>query len=123
METPYKEAFPAGSRVRIVSRPALDAFAQSWKFHHRLQPEQMDCAGTTSTVRNVGFYRGGIAGMSLRTFRASGMNHVWNLHHSRFCSLEPQAVLRVSPGPAGGFSLLDLWKSLQSAKPIEPIRG
>jgi len=59
METPYKEAFPAGSRVRIVSRPALDAFAQSWKFHHRLQPEQMACAGTTSTVSKVGFYHGG----------------------------------------------------------------
>jgi hypothetical protein len=59
METPYKEAFPVGARVRIGSRAVLGTFARDWKLHHPLQPEQMKYAGTQATVKSVGFYHGG----------------------------------------------------------------
>jgi hypothetical protein len=56
---PYKETFPKGTAVRIISKAALENFARDWKYHHRLQPEQMKYAGTTSTVKEVSFYHGG----------------------------------------------------------------
>jgi hypothetical protein len=37
----------------------LETFAQSWKFHHALLPEQMEFAGVTATVIAVSFYHGG----------------------------------------------------------------
>lgn len=39
--TPYKEAFPVGTEVRIAGQAFLDDFAVSWKYHHKLQPEQL----------------------------------------------------------------------------------
>jgi hypothetical protein len=42
---PYKEAFPAGSSVRIVDRPMLEQFLQTWKFHNPLKPDQLAFAG------------------------------------------------------------------------------
>lgn len=56
---PYEEAFPVGSEVRIVDQQALESFAQTWKYHHRLTPEQLHYAGTVAKVENVGFYHGG----------------------------------------------------------------
>jgi len=56
---PYKEEFPAGSRVQIVNRLALEQFLQTWKFHNPLKPEQLEFAGKTAKVLNVGFYHGG----------------------------------------------------------------
>jgi hypothetical protein len=38
----YKATFPAGSKVRVISKPALETFAKDWKYHHKLRPEQMD---------------------------------------------------------------------------------
>jgi hypothetical protein len=55
----YKATFPAGSKVRIISRPALDEFAHNWRYHHKLQPEQMKYAGSVATVEEVSFYHGG----------------------------------------------------------------
>ena len=59
MGVPYKEEFPAGTRVQITSRQVLEAFARDWKFHHPLESEQMEYAGIQATVRSVGFYHGG----------------------------------------------------------------
>jgi hypothetical protein len=59
MNTPYKEAFPIGTRVRIVSRASLEEFARDWKYHHQLEHEQMEYAGAAAIVRQVGFYHGG----------------------------------------------------------------
>ena len=58
---PYKEAFPKGSRVRVANRRSLDRFMAEWKFHHKLQSEQLAYAGREATVRGVGFYHGGDA--------------------------------------------------------------
>jgi hypothetical protein len=55
----YKATFPEGSKVRVISKPALETFAKDWKYHHKLRPEQMDYAGTTATVKGVSFYHGG----------------------------------------------------------------
>jgi hypothetical protein len=55
----YTPTFPVGSRVRVISRVSLDRFAQGWKYHHKLQPEQVTFAGATATVKNVSFYHGG----------------------------------------------------------------
>jgi hypothetical protein len=59
MGQPYKEAFLKGSKVQVISRAALEAFAREWKYHHKLRPEQMEYAGTRATVKEIGFYHGG----------------------------------------------------------------
>jgi hypothetical protein len=55
----YKAIFPQGSSVRVISRAALEKFAQEWRNHHKLLPEQMEFAGVTATVKEVSFYHGG----------------------------------------------------------------
>ena len=57
--TPYKETFPAGSRVQVADRVFLDEFRATWKYHHKLRPEQLAYAGRITTVKEVGFYHGG----------------------------------------------------------------
>ena len=56
---PYQELFPAGSRVRIADLCRLENFKEAWKDHHPLAPEQLEYAGRSATVDNVGFYHGG----------------------------------------------------------------
>jgi hypothetical protein len=70
---PYREEFPAGTRVRVVDRPALEHFAQRWKFHNALQADQISYAGRTATVATVGFYHGGDELYSLE-----GIPGVWH---------------------------------------------
>jgi hypothetical protein len=57
--TPYKEAFPVGTEVLIADQAFLDDFAMSWKYHHKLQPEQLAYANGVAKVKGVGFYHGG----------------------------------------------------------------
>ena len=57
--TPYKEAFPAGSKVRIADRTFLEKFREEWKYHHKLRPEQLTFADKEATVKGVSFYHGG----------------------------------------------------------------
>jgi hypothetical protein len=59
MGEPYKATFAKGSKVRVIPKAALVAFARDWKYHHNLQSEQMEYAGATSTVKEVSFYHGG----------------------------------------------------------------
>ena len=56
---PYKEEFPVGTTVRIADQTFLEDFAVSWKYHHKLQPEQLACANRVAKVKEVGFYHGG----------------------------------------------------------------
>jgi hypothetical protein len=55
----YDAAFPVGTRVRVADRAALDAFLISWRYHHPIGPEQVECAGREAIVRAVGYYHGG----------------------------------------------------------------
>jgi hypothetical protein len=57
--TPYKEAFPAGTEVLIADAAFLQNFMATWKYHHKLQPEQLAYANRQATVKVVTFYHGG----------------------------------------------------------------
>jgi hypothetical protein len=56
---PYQAEFLRGSRVMIADRPFLDHFLNHWKFHHKLQPAQIEFADKIAKVQSVGFYHGG----------------------------------------------------------------
>lgn len=56
---PYKEAFPVGTKVRVADRAFLEEFSQAWRYHHKLQPEQLSYADRVTVVEKVGFYHGG----------------------------------------------------------------
>lgn len=55
----YKSAFVQGTRVRVAERAFLERFMNEWKYHHKLQPEQLAYAGTVAVVEKVSFYHGG----------------------------------------------------------------
>jgi hypothetical protein len=56
---PYREEFPVGSVVRVAGRAALESFLDGWKFHHPLDPSQLQFAGRRAEVERVSFYHGG----------------------------------------------------------------
>jgi hypothetical protein len=56
---PYKEAFPEGTEVQIADRACLEEFMATWKYHHKLQPDQLSYASKIARVEKVGFYHGG----------------------------------------------------------------
>jgi hypothetical protein len=70
---PYQEKYKAGTEVQIASRENLEAFRRDWTFHHPLEAGQLAFAGTTDTVKSVGFYHGGDVIYTLE--RASGVWH------------------------------------------------
>jgi hypothetical protein len=47
---PYKEAFPAGTKVRVADRAFPDEFQEAWKYHHKLRPDQLGFADQVTTV-------------------------------------------------------------------------
>jgi hypothetical protein len=55
----YKAAFPEGSKVRVADRVFLERFMSEWKYHHKLQPEQLAHADEVAVVEKIGFYHGG----------------------------------------------------------------
>jgi hypothetical protein len=56
---PYNADFLVGATVRIVSRPDLERFRSTWKYHHPLSVEQLDHAGQLARVVNAYAYHGG----------------------------------------------------------------
>lgn len=56
---PYAAEYPEGSMVRIAPRPDLEIFIREWRWHNKLQPDQLDHAGRVARVKSVGFYHGG----------------------------------------------------------------
>ena len=55
---PYREEFPKGTTVTIVSRAELERFRERWKHHHKLEAQQLEYADRISVVESVGFYHG-----------------------------------------------------------------
>ena len=55
----YKEAFQKGSRVQISDRPLLENFMTTWKYRHKLRPEQFEYADQLATIEDPAFYHGG----------------------------------------------------------------
>jgi hypothetical protein len=75
----YKEEFLIGSRVRIANACKLRNFLETWKFHHKLNPEQLEYAGKIAVVEKIGFYHGGDVLYQLR-----GVPGIW--HEECLCS-------------------------------------
>lgn len=69
----YKEKFPAGSLVRTADTQRLNTFQKTWKYHHKLTPEQLKHAGEVGHVEKVGFYHGGDVLYELR-----GIPGIWH---------------------------------------------
>jgi len=69
----YKENFPVGSKVRIADAPRLQEFKRTWKYHHKLDSEQLKYAGDIVEVEKVGFYHGGDVLYELR-----GVPGIWH---------------------------------------------
>jgi hypothetical protein len=78
--TPYKEAFPAGSKVRIADRDFLEMFKDKWKYHHKLQSEQLIYADQEAIVKGVAFYHGGDPVYTLADVPGQWLEHVCVLH-------------------------------------------
>jgi hypothetical protein len=70
--TPQKQAFPLGAKVRIADHTWLVEFAVKWRFYHKLQPEQLACAGREAIIVKVGFYYGGDA-----VYQLEGIPGTW----------------------------------------------
>ena len=59
-QSPYDPAkFPNGSKVHILDRASLDEFVNIWKWHHKLEPRQLEYAGRLATVAKSYMYHGG----------------------------------------------------------------
>jgi len=69
----YKEEFPKGSVVKIVSRSFLENFLKTWRLHNKLQPGQLEHAGGIAEVESVGFYYGGD-----ELYRLKGVPGIWH---------------------------------------------
>lgn len=70
---PYNAEHARGAAVRIRSADELRAFQRSWKFHDPLQDDQLEYAGRTAIVEDVGFYHGGD-----ELYVLSGVPGVWH---------------------------------------------
>ena len=70
---PYNAEYPVGSHVRIVDRPKLVAFRESWKYHHKLEDQQLLYSGLSALVEEVSFYHGGDELYSLK-----GIPGIWH---------------------------------------------
>ena len=55
----YHSAFDAGEYVTIADLETLQAFQQSWEWHHPLEDEQLAFAGTNDRIAGVSYYHGG----------------------------------------------------------------
>lgn len=55
----YHALFEVGASVRIESLAVLEAFRNSWKFHHPLTVQQLAYADHSATVATIAYYHGG----------------------------------------------------------------
>jgi hypothetical protein len=70
---PMKAEFPVGTTVRIAARTDLERFHREWHYHNPLQIEQLDFAGRTAIVQNIGLYHGGD-----ELYRLEGIPGIWH---------------------------------------------
>ena len=68
-----QQEYPSGSLVKIANRQTLEEFMQTWKFHHKLQPEQLDFADKIGKVELYGFYHGGD-----ELYKVEGASGIWH---------------------------------------------
>ena len=70
---PYKEDFPKGTKVKIADRAFLEDFRRTWKFHHKLELEQLESANRITSVKSVAFYHGGD-----ELYQLDGVPGIWH---------------------------------------------
>ncbi|HXW54314.1 MAG TPA: hypothetical protein VEJ67_01105 [Candidatus Cybelea sp.] len=73
MKDAYKATYPVGLKVRVADRAFLESFLATWKYHHKLQPDQLAYANRIATVENVGFYHGGD-----QLYNLEGIPGIWH---------------------------------------------
>jgi hypothetical protein len=56
---PYSPRFAKGVKVRIASDDALNELLKTWRFHHRLQNDQLTYHDAEAFVEEVYSYHGG----------------------------------------------------------------
>lgn len=69
----YNIEFPIGSRVKTASRATLEDFLRSWKYHSKLQPEQIDYHDRIARVEDASVYHGGD-----ELYRLEGIPGIWH---------------------------------------------
>jgi hypothetical protein len=69
----YQSEHVKGSRVRIASRAVLEQFLRDWKYHNKLQSEQLNYADRSAEVASVGFYHGGD-----ELYKLKGIPGIWH---------------------------------------------
>jgi uncharacterized protein (DUF2132 family) len=74
----YEAEYLTGTSVRIADREALERFILEWKWHHPLQPSQLDFAGHVARVKDVTFYHG-----ADELYRLEGVPGVWHEENLR----------------------------------------
>jgi hypothetical protein len=65
--------YTLGTEVRVVSPTALETFRLEWKFHNKLQPEQMQYAGRIAKVAKSYMYHGGDV-----LYELDGLPGIWH---------------------------------------------
>jgi hypothetical protein len=56
---PYKAEFEIGTSVQVADREFLENFLREWKFHNKLQPEQLSYHEQIAIVEKAYVYHGG----------------------------------------------------------------
>ena len=56
-----------------MSRPQLEEFMETWRFHHPLTQDQIAYAGLRGRVADVGFYHGGD-----ELYHVEGIPGIWH---------------------------------------------
>jgi hypothetical protein len=51
--------FQERTMVRVLDRPVLEEFSRTWKYHHKLELEQLEYGGRIARVKEVRMYHGG----------------------------------------------------------------
>jgi hypothetical protein len=55
---PYEPEYPEGTFVATADRVTLEQFLAEWRYHNKLQVEQLAFADHRARVKNVSFYHG-----------------------------------------------------------------
>jgi hypothetical protein len=58
----YSARFAVGDVVCVVGLESLEGFRRPrWPYHHPIEPDKLELAGTGATIASVGYYHGGEA--------------------------------------------------------------
>lgn len=70
---PYEIEFPIGSKVKVAGRDVLENFLQTWQYHNKLEPQQVDYHDRVAMVEYAGVYHGGD-----ELYRLEGIPGIWH---------------------------------------------